>query len=95
MGTVLGQAKRLLRTKGVCPQLYHFSVRVSAPLKNSPEAGGKINVGEFGSVREHRPYLGFAVTGYAVPLGTVDFVELNLLFGYFYDSIRLSPPEPG
>ena len=88
MGTVLGQAKRLLRTKGVCPQLYHFSVRVSAPLKNSPEAGGKINVGEFGSVREHRPYLGFAVTGYAATYGGYQELVLGMLTGEGYEAVN-------
>ena len=40
--------------------LRHF-----ASLKHSPEAGGQADVGEGGRVREHRPYLGFAIAGYA------------------------------
>ena len=40
-------------------------MRRFAALKYSPEAGGQADVGKGGRVLEHRPYLGFAVAGYA------------------------------
>ncbi len=64
-----------------------ISVRASAPLKNSPEAGGKIDIGEFGRVREHRPYLGFAVTGYAAAYWGYQELVLGMLTGEGYEAV--------
>ena len=64
------------------------SVRVSAPLKNSPEAGGKIDVGEFGRVREHRPNLGFAIPGYAAAYRGYQELVLRMLLCKGYEAVN-------
>ena len=68
-----------------------FQIRsnlTSAPLKNIPEAGGKIDVGEFGRVREHRPYLGFAVTSYAAAYWGYQELVLGMLTGEGYEAVN-------
>lgn len=56
-------------------------------LKHSPEAGGQADVGKGGRVREHRPYLGFAVTGYAATYGGYQELVLRMLTGEGYEAV--------
>ena len=63
-------------------------MRRFAALKHSPEAGGQIDVGEIGRVREHRHYLGFAVTGYAAAYWGYQELVLGMLTGKGYEAVN-------
>ena len=63
-------------------------MRRFAALKHSPEAGGKIDVGEIGRVREHRPYLGFAVAGNAAAYWGYQKLVLGMLTGEGYEAVN-------
>ena len=63
--------------------LRHF-----ASLKYSPEAGGQADVVKGGRVREHRPYLGFAVTGYAAAYWGYQELVLGMLTGEGYEAVN-------
>ena len=67
--------------------LGRFSLRRFAALKYSPEAGGQADVGEGSRVLEHRPYLGFAVAGYAAAYGGYQELVLGMLPGKGYEAV--------
>ena len=69
------------------PHWGRFLMRRFASLKHSPEAGGQADVGEGGRVREHRPYLGFAVAGYAAAYWGYQELVLGMLPGKGYEAV--------
>ena len=70
-----------------CAQNETTPLRHFASLKHSPEAGGQADVGEGGRVREHRPYLRFAVTGYAAAYWGYQELVLGMLPGKGYEAV--------
>ena len=62
-------------------------MRRFAALKHSPEAGGQADVGKGDRVLEHRPYLGFAVAGYAAAYGGYQELVLGMLTGEGYEAV--------
>ena len=63
-------------------------MRRFAALKHSPEAGGQADVGKGGRVREHRPYLGFAVAGNAAAYWGYQELVLGMLTGEGYEAVN-------